>query len=111
MIYLSEENVSSLEEAFQENVTNYNTYISGQSFGTTQSKLEQSKSKNILLLFIRIIGCLDIMLLCAYLTLCIHDRAGQKNPIDIVSPCPNLQGRSTAYENIEVASFSVSRSN
>lgn len=109
MIFLSEENVSSLEEAFQENVTNYKTYISGQSFGTTQSKSEKSKSKSILLLFIRIIGCLDIMLLCAYLTLCIHDRAGQEKTIDVVSSRPNFPGGSTAYENIEVASFSVSR--
>lgn len=30
-IFVSQENVSSLEEAFQENVTNYKTYISGQS--------------------------------------------------------------------------------
>lgn len=111
MIFLSEQNVSSLEEAFQENVTNYKTYISRQSFGTTQSELELSKSKNLLLLFIRIIGCLDIMLLCAYLTLCIHDRAGEEKTIDIVSPRPNFPGRSTDYENIEVASFSVSRTN
>lgn len=109
MIFLSEENVSSLEEAFQQNVTNYKSYTSGQSFETTQSKSEKSKSKSILLLFIRIIGCLDIMLLCAYLTLCIHDRAGQEKTIDIVSSRPNFPGRSTAYENIEVASFSVSR--
>lgn len=108
MIYFSDENVSSLEEGFQENVTNYKIYISAQSFGTTQSTLEQSKS-NILLLFIRIVGCLDIMLLCAYLILCIHDRAGQETTIDIVSSRPNFPGRNTAYENIEVASFSVSR--
>lgn len=31
-IFVSQENVSSLEEAFQENVTNYKTYISGQSY-------------------------------------------------------------------------------
>lgn len=107
MIFISEENVSSLKEAFQENVTNYRTYISGQTLGTT----EQPKSKNLLLLFIQIIGCLDIMLSCAYLTLCIHDRAGQEKTMDMASPRPNCPGHNTAYENIEVASFSVSGNN
>lgn len=111
MIFISEENVSSLKEAFQENVTNYRTYISGQTLGTTESELEQPKSKNLLLLFIQIIGCLDIMLSCAYLTLCIHDRAGQEKTMDMASPRPNFPGHNTAYENIEVASFSVSGNN
>lgn len=91
MIFFSED-VSSLETTFQENVTNY----------------KQPKSKNLLLLFIRIIGCLDIILLCAYLTLCIYDRAGQEKTMDVASPRLNFPGRSAAYENIEVASFSVS---
>lgn len=39
MIFVSEKDVSSLEKGFQENVKNYKTYISGQSFGTIKSKL------------------------------------------------------------------------
>lgn len=66
----------------------------------------QPKSIEILL-FIRIIGCLDILLLCAYLAVCIHDRTGREKTIDIASTRSNFPGRSTAYENIEFASFSV----
>lgn len=111
MIFVSEENVSSSKEASQENVTNYKTYVPGQTLGITKSELKRPEPKNLLLLFIQIIGCLDIMLSCAYLTLCIHDRAGQERTLDITSPRPNFPRRNTAYENIEVASFSVSGNN
>lgn len=95
----------------KEFITSYKTYFSGQSLGTTMSNLILPNSKEILLLFIKIIGCVDIILLCAYLALCIHDRTGQEKTMDSGSPRPNFPGRSTAYENIEFASFSVSEMN
>lgn len=111
MIVVSEGKMSSSGRTVKEYVTSYKTYISGQSIGTTMSNLMQSESKEILLLFIKIIGCVDIILLCAYLAVCIHDRSGQEKTMDIASPRPNFPGRNTAYENIEFASFSVSEIN
>lgn len=112
MILVSEENMSSAGRTVKEYVTNYKTYISGQlSLGTTMSNLKQPKSKEILLLFITIFGCVDIILLCAYLAVCIHDRSGQEKTMEISSPRPNFPGLNTAYENIEFASFSVSEIN
>lgn len=95
----------------KEYVTNYKTYISGNSLETTMPNLIHPKSKEILLPFIQIIGCVDIILLCAYLALCIHDRTGQEKTMDTSSPRQHVPGRSTAYENIEFASFSVSEMN
>lgn len=95
----------------KEYVTNYTLYISRKSLETTMPNLIHPKSKEILLLFITIIGCVDIILLCAYLALCIHDRTGQEKTLDTSTPRPNFPGRSTAYENIEFASFSVSEMN
>lgn len=91
--------------------TNYKTNISGNSLETTKSNSIQPKSEEILLLFITIIGCVDIILLCGYLALCVHDRTGQEKTMDTSTPRPNFPGRSTAYENIEFASFSVSEMN
>lgn len=106
LILVSEENMSSAGRTGKEYVTNYKIYISGQSLGTAMSNFMQPKSKEILLLFITIIGCVDIILLCAYLALCIHDRTGQEKTTDTASSRPNFPGRNTAYENIEFASFS-----
>lgn len=95
----------------KEFVTNYKTSFSGQSLGATMSNLIQPNPNEIVLLFIKIIGCVDIILLCAYLALCIHDRTGQDKTMDTSSLRQNFPGRSTAYENIEFASFSVSEMN
>lgn len=103
--------MSSAERTGKEYVTNYESFISGKSLETTMSNLIHPKSEKILLLFITIIGCVDIILLCAYLALCIHDQTGQEKTMDTSSPRPNFPGRSTAYENIEFASFSVSEMN
>lgn len=103
--------MSSAGKTGEEFITNYKTNFSGQSLGTTVSNLIQLNSKEILLLFIIIIGCVDIILLCAYLALCIYDRTGQEKTMDKGSPRPNFPGPSTAYENIEFASFSVSEMN
>lgn len=111
MILVSEENMSSAGRTGKEYGTIYNSYISGTSLGTTMSNLILPNSEEILLLFIKIIGCVDIILFCVYLALCIHDRTGQEKTMDTASPRPNFPGRSNAYENIEFASFSVSEMN
>lgn len=107
----TEKNMSSAGTTGKEYVTINKTYSSGKSLETTMSNLIHPKSEKILLLFITIIGCVDIILLCAYLALCIHDQTGQEKTMDTSSPRPNFPGRSTAYENIEFASFSVSEMN
>lgn len=111
VILVLEENMPSAGRTGKEFVTNYKTYFSGQSLGATMSNLIKPNPNEILLLFIIIIGCVDIILLCAYLALCIHDRTGQDKTMDRASLRPNFPGRSTAYENIEFASFSVSEMN
>lgn len=60
----------------------------------------------MLLLFIRIIGCLDILFLSANLALCIYDRTQQEKTIDFLPPSSNLPQHSTTYENIENNFFS-----
>lgn len=70
-----------------------------------------SKTNEMLLFFIRIIGCLDIFLLSSYMAVCIFDRPGQERTDDIVLPSLNVPQHSTAYENIEGGFFSTSGSN
>lgn len=55
----------------------------------------------MLLLFIKIIGCLDIIFLSAHVALCIYDRTGQENTADSVPLSLNLPHHNTMYENIE----------
>lgn len=111
VILVSEENMPSAGRTGKEFFTSYKTHFSGQSLGTTMSNLIHPNSKEILLLFIKIICRVDIILSFAYLALCIHDRTGQEKTMDSGSPRPSFPGRSTAYENIEFASFSVSEMN
>lgn len=64
----------------------------------------------MLLLFIRIIGYLDI-LLSVYLAVCIYDQTGQEKTVNVVSPSLNLPQQNTMYENIEDNLFSASGRN
>lgn len=79
----------------------------GEYLGTSQSIAEPSKTNEMLLLFIRIIGCLDILLLFSYMTVCIFDRLGQERTDDFVLPSLNVPQHSTVYENIEGDLFST----
>nr|XP_034331335.1 multiple epidermal growth factor-like domains protein 11 [Crassostrea gigas] len=54
-----------------------------------------------LLLFIQIIGSLDILFLFANLALCIYDRKEQEKTTDFLPPSSNLPQQSSTYENIE----------
>lgn len=65
----------------------------------------------MLLLFVRIIGCLDIFLLSSYMSVCIFDRLGQERADDFVLPSLNVPQHSAVYENIEGDLFTTSRSN
>lgn len=73
--------------------------------GTGKPITTPSKTNEMLLLFIRIIGCLDIFLLSSYMAVCIFDRPGQERTDDIVLPSLNVAQHSTAYENIEGVFF------
>lgn len=55
----------------------------------------------MLILFIQIIGCFDILFLFANLALCIYDRKGQEKTTDFLPPCSNLPQQNSTYENIE----------
>lgn len=67
-------------------------------------KSMQPESIEILLL-IRIIGCLDILLLCAYLAVCIHDRTGQEKAMDIASARSHFSGRADAMKILRLLPF------
>lgn len=79
--------------------------------GTSNSNTKPSKSNEMLLLFIRIIGCLDILLLSVHLAVCIYDQTGQEKTVNVVSPSLNLPQQNTMYENIEDNLFSASGRN
>lgn len=68
-----------------------------------------SEPKQILLLLIKLVGCIDIILSSAYVFLCIHDRKRQATETKFSSHPQQSSGRSAAYENIEVVSFLSSR--
>lgn len=74
--------------------------------GKTPSK---SNTKQILLLFIAMIGCIDIILLAAYVIICIRDQRRRQKKTKFSSRGQQSIGRSTAYENIEVVSLFSAR--
>lgn len=76
-------------------------------FGTNRSITIPQKTNKLLLLFIRIFGCVDIVMLSAYIAVCIYDRRGKDEIVDFVSPGLNCPGRSAMYENIEIGLFST----
>lgn len=76
------------------------TFTSGQSLSNPLSE-----TKQILLLLIKLVGCIDIILSSAYVFICIHDRKQQATETKFSSPPQQSSRRSTAYENIEVVSF------
>lgn len=61
-----------------------------------------SKTKQILLLFIAMIGCIDIILSAAYVIICIHDQRRRQKKTKFSSRGQQPIERSPAYENIEV---------
>uniref|UniRef100_A0A8W8JIE3 Uncharacterized protein n=1 Tax=Magallana gigas TaxID=29159 RepID=A0A8W8JIE3_MAGGI len=74
--------------------------------GKTPSK---SNTKQILILFIAMIGCIDIILLAAYVIFCIRDQRRRQKKTKFSSRGQQSIGRSTAYENIEVVSLFSAR--
>lgn len=74
-------------------------------FGQSLSK-SSSETKLILIFLIKMVGCIDIILLSAYVVICIHDRKRRATETKFSSPGQQSSGRSIAYENIEVVSFS-----
>lgn len=75
-----------------------NTTIFPKSVKKTVSKTDQ-----MLVLFIKIFGGIDIVLLSAYLLVCIYDRSDREKKVD-----PFSHGNSTLYENVF---FSASENN
>lgn len=66
-------------------------------------EITNSKTDQMLLLFIKIFGGVDIVLLSAYLVVCIYDRSKREK-----KGYPYSHGNSTLYENVL---FSVSQNN
>lgn len=79
----------------------YKLFILGGFLLTSKSITKSSNTNEMLLLFIQIIGCLDIFFLFANLALCIYDRQGQEKATDFLPPSSNLPQQSSTYENIE----------
>lgn len=66
-------------------------------------EITNSKTDQMLLLFIKIFGGVDIVLLSAYLVVCIYDRSEREKKV-----YPYSHGNSTLYENVL---FSASQNN
>lgn len=69
----------------------------------------KSKTNLILLFFIALVGCIDIILLSVYVILCIHDQRRRQKESKFSAPGQQSSGRSTAYENIEFVSVFAAR--
>lgn len=76
---------------------------------TSGKSPSKSKSKQILLLFIAMIGCIDIILLTAYLIMCIRDQRQREKKTKFSSRGQHSIGSSSAYEKIEVVSLFSTR--
>lgn len=84
------------------------TNIEGATYHITET-VTSGKSARILLLFIAMIGCIDIILLTAYVIICIRDQRRRQKKTKFSSRGQQSMGRSTAYENIEVVSHFSAR--
>lgn len=82
----------------EENMCNVSTGCTPKTTETVTS----GKSPRILLLFIAMIGCIDIILLTVYVIICIRDQRRRQKKTKFSSRGQQSMGRSTAYENIEV---------
>lgn len=80
------------------------TSVLGELFSTPLSKTNKD-----MLFFIKMIGGIDIILLSAYLGLCMYDRKRREKSPKFSSSGQQTSGRSTAYENIEFGSFFSAR--
>lgn len=78
------------------------TQITTDTFGKSLGK---SNTNQTLLFFIALFGCIDIILLTAYVIICIHDQRRRQKKTKLSSRGQQSIGRTTAYENIEVVSF------
>lgn len=76
---------------------------------TNEEWSRKSNTNQILLFFIALVGCIDIILLSAYVILCIHDQRRRQKEIKFSAPGQQSSGRCTAYENIEFVSFFAPR--
>lgn len=84
--------------------------VTTETFTSRQSPSNSlSETKQILLLLIKLVGCIDIILSSAYVFLCIHGRKRQATETKFSSHPQQSSGRSAAYENIEGVSFLSSR--
>lgn len=84
------------------------TYHITETFTSGESP-SKSNTKRILLLSIAMIGCIDIILLAAYVIICIHDQRRRQKKTTFSSRGQQPIERSTAYENIEVVSLFPAR--
>lgn len=101
--FLSEGNVSS-EITFFENATTHITNIS-----SPKTYSGTGMTNGVLLLLIQLFGFVDIVLLSAYMFLCVFDRNRQEKTSEFTPPRSNFSEPNFAYENVEVVSvFSLS---
>lgn len=98
------ENISSVQTI---NIESTNYHIT-ETFTSVKS-LSKAKTNQILLIFIAMVGCIDIILLSAYVIICMHDQRRRQKETKFSSPGQQSYGRSTAYENIENVSFFSAR--
>lgn len=79
--------------------------VFGVYLGASKPITKPPKTNEMLLLFIRIIGCFDILLLSSYLAVCIFDRPGQEKTDDFVPLSLHLPQHSAVYEILRLIYF------
>lgn len=67
---------------------------------TNRSITTPPRTNKLLLLFIRIFGCVDIVMLSAYIVVCIIDQREKDKTVDFVYPGLDCPEHSAMYENI-----------
>lgn len=66
-----------------------------------ENETQQASTVNKeIILCIQIVGCVDILLICTYSVVCIHDR--QHRTLGIVNTYENVPGNNSSYENAEI---------
>lgn len=100
------ENDVLVSEKLQSSTVNFNSTLSKDintlptEASAVRVKVQSSTTNDILLVFINLIGCVDIILLCLYFAVCIYDR--RHRTLQTIEINNAHTGNNTLYENVEI---------
>lgn len=100
------ENDVLVSEKLQSRTVNFNSTLSkdintlSTEASTGRVKVQSRTTNDTLLVFINLIGCVDIILLCLYFAVCMYDR--RHRTLQTIEINNAHTGNNTLYENIEI---------